>query len=234
MLVVPTTARSLTVPGSTAGRVTLSAALPVTPSLVAVIVAVPAPTPVTSPLVLTVASPAALVTQATVRPVSTLPLASLSVALSCTDCPTVTLADAGLTTTVATAAGGGGGGGGGDGRVVTVTAAIPLFPSLVAVIVAEPAATAVTKPLGDAAATAGLVDVQATMRPLSTLPAESVVAAASCTDPPTCTLAVAGLTTTDATAAGITVTSAVSEIPAARPLTTTLAVPVCEPAWKRP
>ena len=131
VLVVLTTARSLTVPGSTAARVTVSAAVPLTPSLVAVIVAVPAPTPVTSPLVLTVPTPAALDAQATVRPDSTVPLASFSVALSCSDCPTVTFGDAGLTTTVATAAGGGdggGGGGGGAGTVVTVTVALPLVP----------------------------------------------------------------------------------------------------------
>ena len=96
-------------------------------------------------------------------------------------------------------------------------------------IVVVPAATAVTKPLGDATATAGSLDVQATARPLSAFPAESVVAAASCTVAPTCTLAVAGITATDATGAGITVTTAVSE--AAGPLTTTLAVPGSEPAW---
>src|SRR5438034_883573 len=200
-------------------------AVPLFPSLVAVIVAVPAADPVTSPLALTVATPAALVPHAIVRPVSTFPLASFRLAVSCTVAPTGTLADAGLTTTDATGAGGGG------GSDVTVTVAVPLFPSLVAVTVAAPAATAVTSPLGDAAAMAGLLDIQATARPLSGLPAESLVAAASCTVPPTCTLIVAGLTATDATGAGITLIMAVSAIPPGRPLTTTLAAPASAPAW---
>jgi len=214
--------------GGGGSDVTVTVAVPLFPSLVAVIVAVPAATPVTSPLPLTVATPDVPLAQLTVRPFSTFPLASFSVALSCTDCPTVRLADAGLTVTVATGAGGGGGGG---GSVVTVTEAVPLFPSLVAVIVAAPAATAVTSPLGDAAAMAGLLDIQATARPLSGLPAESLVAAASCTVPPTCTLIVAGLTATDATGAGITLIMAVSAIPPGRPLTTTLAAPASAPAW---
>src|SRR2546430_5798965 len=99
-------------------------AVPLFPSLVAVIDAVPAADPVTSPLALTVATPAALVPHAIVRPVSTFPLASFRLAVSCTVAPTGTLADAGLTTTDATGAGGGGGG---DG---TVAAAAPPFPSL--------------------------------------------------------------------------------------------------------
>src|SRR2546430_13153686 len=84
-------------------------AVPLFPSLVAVIVAVPAADPVTSPLALTVATPAALVPHAIVRPVSTFPLASSSLAVTCTVAPTGTLSDAGLTTTDATGAGGGGG-----------------------------------------------------------------------------------------------------------------------------
>src|SRR5256884_2647989 len=99
-------------------------AVPLFPSLVAVIVAVPAADPVTSPLALTVATPAALVPHAIVRPVSTFPLASFRLAVSCTVAPTGTLADAGLTTTDATGAGGGGGG------APAVTLARPPFPPL--------------------------------------------------------------------------------------------------------
>src|SRR5438876_539725 len=113
-------------------------AVPLFPSLVAVIVAVPAADPVTSPLALTVATPAALVPHAIVRPVSTFPLASFRLAVSCTVAPTGTLADAGLTTTDATGAGGGGGF---PTRRSTDPGAVPLFPSLVAVMVAVPAAT---------------------------------------------------------------------------------------------
>src|SRR5437763_2425180 len=171
-------------------------AVPLFPSLVAVIVAVPAAGPVTSPLALTVATPAALVAHAIVRPVSMFPLASFRLAVSCTVAPTGTLADAGLTTTDATGAGGGGGGGGSD---VTVTVAVPLFPSLVAVMVAVPAATPATNPLPLTVATARLPLAQVTARPPSTAPAESFVAAASCAVAPTCTLAVSALTTTAAT-----------------------------------
>src|SRR5207253_8318057 len=57
-------------------------------------------------------------------------LASRGVAVSCTVAPCGTLADAGVTVTDAT------------GTFDTVTTAVPLCPSLVAVIVAAPVATA--------------------------------------------------------------------------------------------
>src|SRR5437870_7072874 len=83
-------------------------ALPVSPPLVAVTVAVPTTRPVTSPLAETGASAALLLVHATVRPVSTLPFASFTVAVSCTVCPKNRLVAAGLTVTAATGAGGGG------------------------------------------------------------------------------------------------------------------------------
>jgi hypothetical protein len=88
------------VPGAGFGF-TVRAALPVTPPLVAVIVADPAATPLTSPLPLTVATAVLLDAQLTV-PLSTVPTASLRVAPSCTVCPTVTLTEDGLTATEAT------------------------------------------------------------------------------------------------------------------------------------
>jgi hypothetical protein len=72
----------LTVTVATGASVTVTVVDPVLPSLVAVIVAVPGLTPVTTPLVETVATPDALVVHVTVRPVSVLPLASLRVAVS--------------------------------------------------------------------------------------------------------------------------------------------------------
>src|SRR5947208_681074 len=117
------------------GGVTVIADVPLWPSLVAVMVTgPPAATPVTSPLPFTLATVALLADQVTVRPVNTLPLASVSVAVSGCVCPACTLAAAGLTVTEAT---------GTD----TVTTDVPLLPSDVAVIVAEPAATPVTSPL---------------------------------------------------------------------------------------
>src|SRR5438128_397073 len=86
---------------------------------------------------------------------------------------------------------------------VTVIAAVPLWPSLVAVIVAVPVATLVTRPLPLTAATAALFDVHATPRPGSVFPAESVVTAERCTVAPTGTLVDAGLTVTHATGSAV-------------------------------
>src|SRR5207249_5127469 len=116
------------------GGVTVMDAVPLWHSLVAVIVAEPATFAVTSPVLFTVATVVLLLDHVTVRPVNTLPFTSLSVAVSGWVCPACTLAAAGLTVTEAT---------GTD----TVTTDVPLLPSDVAVIVAEPAATPVTSPL---------------------------------------------------------------------------------------
>src|SRR5256884_9982520 len=62
-------------------------------------------------------------------------------------------------------------------EAVTVTAAIPFFPSLVAVIVATPAARAVTSPLPPVLAPAGVLAAQVPRRPGSPLPAQSLVCA---------------------------------------------------------
>jgi hypothetical protein len=59
------------------------------------------------------------------------------------------------------------------GMAVTVIAAVPLTPSLVAVMVADPAACAVTSPAGDTVAAAVLLDVHVTRRPVKTFPAWS-------------------------------------------------------------
>src|SRR2546421_5170979 len=82
--------------------VTVPVAVLLLPPLVAVIVAVPAPTPVTSPVAVTLATPALLLVHVTARPVRARPNESFGVALSCTVPPTGTLAVAGLTLTVAT------------------------------------------------------------------------------------------------------------------------------------
>src|SRR3989449_7042207 len=194
-LVVAATARSLTVPGGVAAAITVTSAVPLLPSLVAVIVAVPAATPVTNPLPLTVATETLLVAHVTTRPLKGLPLASLGVAVNCTVAPTVTLAVAGLTVTDAT------------GTVVTVTAAVPLLPSLVAVMVAEPAATPVTRPLPVTAATTVLLLAQVTDRPLNGAPVESSGVAVNCTVCATATLAAVGVTATVATGTCVSVTT---------------------------
>src|SRR5712691_12172415 len=116
-------------------------------------IAVPAATPVTRPLPLTVATAALLVAHVTARPLSAVPPASRGVAVSCPVWPTRTLDAAGLTVTDAT------------GTFVTVTVAVPLFASLVAVMVAVPAAMPVTRPLPLTVATAALLVANTRLHP---------------------------------------------------------------------
>jgi hypothetical protein len=151
--------------------VTVIAAVPLLPSLVAVIVADPAATAVTRPLDETRAIEVLELDHVTVLPVSVTPLASFVVAVSCTVCPTFTLAVGGETLTVAT----------GTTAAATVTADVPLFPSLVAVIVAEPAATPETRPVDDTVAIDVLELDQVIVRPVSVLLFASFVVAVSCT-----------------------------------------------------
>jgi len=103
------------------------------------------------------------------------------------------------------------------GTVDTVTAAVPLRPSLVAVIVAAPTATPVTSPVAGTVAIATFELAQAITRPLSTLPAASLGVAVSCTVPPTYMLGTVGLTVTDATGTFATVTLAVPLCPHSSP-----------------
>jgi hypothetical protein len=79
-------------------------AVPLLPSLLAVMTALPAALPVTTPDALTVAAVVLLELHVTVRPVNTLPPESRSVALSVTVPPTVSAAVLGETVTVATGA----------------------------------------------------------------------------------------------------------------------------------
>jgi hypothetical protein len=163
-----------------------------------VIVATPELTAETRPvLALTVAIAGASELQDTERPESTLPAESLVVAVSCCVLPDTTLADAGATVTVATGAGNG----------VTEIAAVPDFPSLVAVIVAVPVATAVTSPFASTVADAVLLEAHVIVRPVRTLLLESVVDAVSCCVVPVTMLADKGSTVTLATAAGAAGTS---------------------------
>src|SRR2546422_16987 len=194
--------------------------VPLTVSDVAVIVAEPAVTPLTSPLPVTVATAVLLAAQVTVRPVRGVPFASFGVAVSCTVWPSFTLADAGATATEATA------------TCTTVMADVPLCPSEVAVIVAEPASFAVTSPLELTVAAVVLLDVQVTTRPDSRFPFASFGVAVSCTLLPSSTLADAGVTATVATGTGVTVILAVPLCPSdvavivAAPATTAVTRPL--------
>src|SRR6266581_3182960 len=88
------------------GGATVMAEVPLFPSLVAVIVADPAVTPVTNPVPFTLAAEVLLLDQVIDRPVRMLPFASFNVAASCRVWPSFTVADPGVSVTVATGAGG--------------------------------------------------------------------------------------------------------------------------------
>src|SRR5881398_1222546 len=175
------------VPGG-GGAVTVTLAVPLCPSLVAVIVAAPGATALTRPLPLTVATAVFPLAHVITRPPRAFPLASCGVAVSCTVCPCGIVTAGGVTATAAT------------GTLATVTDAVPLFPSLVAVIVAAPGATAVTRPLPLTVATPGALLPQVTARPLRGFPFGSSGVAANCIVAPTTTVPDGGVTATTATA----------------------------------
>ena len=147
------------------GLTTIAAVgLELTDSLVAVIVADPTPAAVAvavAPVGVTVSTTVLLETQLTVRPVNTLLFASFVVAVSCWVAPTIIGVVGAETVTEATGAG------------VTVSGAEPFWPSLVATMLADPAATGVTRPVEDTVATAELLELQSTTRPVSARPLES-------------------------------------------------------------
>jgi hypothetical protein len=91
-------------------------------------------------------------------------------------------------------------------------------------MVAEPWPTLVARPVPFTLATAGALLDQEIVRPDSTLAAESVVVAVSCTAVPRRRLTTAGVTFTEATRVRMTVTVAVSEEEAGA-LATTLNTP---------
>jgi hypothetical protein len=93
----------------------------------------------------------------------------------------------------------------------TVTVAVPNCPSLVAAIVAVPAVTPVTTPVGLTVATPGTRLFQVMVLPGNTVPAASRAVALRATVWPTLTEAVEGVTATDATGTAVTVSEAVLE-----------------------
>jgi hypothetical protein len=173
------------------GRKTVRSAEPDWPSLVAVIVAVPDETAVTVPPASTVATLPSDEDQAMSRPVTISPPANFVSAVRSTEAPIAMTGWLGDTVTVATGGG------------VTVIIAVPDLPSLVAVIVASPSATAVTSPEDETVAAAVFDDDQVTVRPVRVLPSASFVTALSETVAPTATSADAGSTATDATGVGL-------------------------------
>jgi hypothetical protein len=140
------------------------AAEAVCPSLAAVMDTLPAATAVTSPELETFAIEVLPEFQPMTRPVSTLPLASLVVAVSCADAPTCRVAFAGDTDTDATGIGAG---------ALTLKLEELVLPSLVALIIALPAPVALIVPAVSTVATPKLELAQVTVRPESRFPLES-------------------------------------------------------------
>jgi hypothetical protein len=212
--------RGLTATDATGTGTTVAVALPVFPSLVAVIVAVPLDTPVTAPAAETVATAALLVLHVTARPVSTVPFASFVVADSVVVVPITIVGAEGDTMTVLT------------GACVTATVAVPLFVSLVAVIVAVPIATPVTTPAAETVATALLLELHVTTRSVTTVPFTSFTIALSGLLVVAGTVAVAGEIATLPTGICVTVIDAVPDFPSlvavivAVPAPTAVTVPV--------
>ena len=157
--------------GTGVGAFTASCALPEIPPLVAVMVALPAANAVTSPDAETVASAVLSELHVMTRPSSTPPLASRVIAVACVIWPTVSDAELRETPTDDTGAG--------EGAAI-VTAALPAWPSLVAVMVALPAVTAVTSPDAETVAASVLSDFHAMVRSARTTPPASRVTAAAC------------------------------------------------------
>lgn len=135
---------------------TVMATVAALPSLVTVTVVEPAATAVTVPSVETVAIAGLALLKVTARPESTVPFASVTSTLSLAPCPGVSDSCDGETTRLLT------------GRLATDTAVVAAFPSLVAVIVAEPVAMAITWPDEDTVAIDGALELHVIVRPLST------------------------------------------------------------------
>jgi hypothetical protein len=181
--------------------VTVIVAIPILFSLSAVIFAIPGATAVTNPVADTVAIPGASVLHETSRPVMTRPLASRVSAESWNVDPSARLPEGAATVTEATGAG------------VTVTADVPVFPSLVATIFAVPVLTAVTSPARDTVATPVFSELHVIVRPDSTPPFASTSDADACVVSTALIELLASETVIEATGASVTVIVAVPLCP---------------------
>jgi hypothetical protein len=142
---------------ATGTRVTVTITVAIFPSLVAVIAAVPGATPRITPSAAMVATSGLADDHVMALALRALPLASSAVALATVVFPTSIVADASDAVTDATGTG------------LTLTGALPFFPSLVAMIFAVPALIAVTRPVAETVATAALSELQSIALPGRTL-----------------------------------------------------------------
>jgi hypothetical protein len=92
------------------------------------------------------------------------------------------------------------------GAGVTVSGALPVFPSLIAIMFALPTLMAVTTPVvGETVATTVLSELHVTLRPVNVLPFASSVVAPACDVPTAVIDAGVSVTVTVETGAGETV-----------------------------
>lgn len=201
---------------------------PLLPSLVAVTVAVPTPTPVTRPDGETVSTAGLELDQAMVRPESWFPLASRSVTPRVCDWPTYIEVDVALSVTDATGCG---------AAVETTSVADPEMLSLVAMMLTDPAANAVTSPVLETVARAGAALVHVIVRPVNTLPDASRGTATACVTWPGFSVDALSVTAIDATGAGgglstptfvLAVLPSTVAVTVAVPFETAVALPVLE------
>jgi hypothetical protein len=162
---------------------------------------VPGPIAVTRPFEETLATVLSRLNQVTTRPVSTFPPASVRTTEPWLCSPTLSVVLDNVTATADTGFG---------GAIATKIAALADFPSMVAVIVADPLDTAVTTPDEFTDATVGDWLDQLTARPARTFWLASSACAARVVCPPLLSEADVGVTRTEATAALTTVTVAVA------------------------
>src|SRR6267142_1940300 len=162
----------------------------------------PTATLITSPLGVTFATVESLDAHVITRPFSGSPAESRAVATNAAVTPGYSVAAVGVTVTAATCTG------------MTLIVAVRLWPSLVAVIVTgSPIVMPVTRPVALTVATAESLVDQLMIRPVRGSPGASVGVAVSCCVSYTGTLAVAGVTETDATGTGMTRILAVAVTP---------------------
>jgi hypothetical protein len=141
-----------------AGAMTVSTSVPLTPSLVAVMVTLPALAPVTRPFASTVATRELLVAHTMLRPVSVVPGWSFKVTVTDSVVPAVNEFDDAESVTVAT------------WGCVTVMVVEPAFPSTVAPTIADPTAIPFTTPLASTVTALVFDEDQVAVRPDSTVP----------------------------------------------------------------
>src|SRR2546425_2527955 len=175
--------------GGPAGTTVTTAGALRIPSLVAVTLAEPGPTPVSRPLEETAATAGSLLAHCTGRR-TTRPRASVATARSANLWAAVIRTAGGTTARDTTAVSRAGAAG-----CVTVTSAVPVWPSAGAVTVAAPGFTPVTLPSPVTLATVESLEVQPTGRG-RTCPSPARAMAASATVPPMGTEAVPGVTLT--------------------------------------